>query len=169
MTEHLDLVVDPPEAMKATRGVALGQIARPVPAFAIERRKPRGRQLVGSEIAVSNLVAGDHQFARGAVGDRVTVRIDHPRLIAGQRRADRHDVTSRSQWQWLANPLSQTEDRCFGRTIEVDNDAVGCRTLPGGDGARGQLFAAENGDAQAGQAFWSERLDLAQHPGQRGN
>ena len=162
---NLDLVVGAAEMVKHAGGVLHRDVAGQIPAPAVDHGKTLRGHLGRSEVAERELLARDRQLARLAGRDGAMVRTEDTQLGAGMRRADRQDAASRRHDRRRAglDPLPDAIDRGFGGAVQVVDDAVRRRGLPGADRAERQRLAAERRVAQRRKRPGLERARVA-HP-----
>ncbi len=130
----LHLMIAAPDELEAVLALAddVAGAVRPLPALRRQAPIPLGIKL-GPQV-VTEPDAADHELARLAVGDEVTIVIDDRELPAPQRLADRHRRAG-------LEPNRGGYDGCLGRAVGIPQLAARGQAL---DQVLGARLAAEN-------------------------
>ena len=143
---HLDLCVDPAEALQLTVGAQPGQVAGAVHPGAGFRsvgigQEPLGGQVGPVPVAAGDTGPGDVELADGTPRHRRQVTVEHVQAGVGDRPADRH---GRAQVGALADLVDAAADDGLGRAVLVDDPQARDAPAPGGGGTAVQRLAAHD-------------------------
>ncbi len=159
---QLDLMIDTSQKFNRAVGSPFRPVARTVHPGSRHAAEGIGnetlrRRLWSAEIPTRDLLPADVEFSRQTERDRLSIAVEHMRLVEGEWATDRHVALGLALRCF--NQMGQHADRRFGRAVVIDDRAAGHEPADLLHEVTAQGLATEDEATGWQHPFWLRRME----------